>query len=103
MATAPLPLSNPPRPRDLPDYLPARMVNEFVYCPRLFFYEFVEGLFRESADTEEGKAQHRRVDREGTGLPPPADLGDDKIHSRSITLSSERFGVIAKMDLVEVE
>jgi len=21
----------------LPDYLPARMVNEFVYCPRLFF------------------------------------------------------------------
>jgi CRISPR-associated protein Cas1 len=29
-----------------PDYLPARMVNEFVYCPRLFFYEFVEGIFR---------------------------------------------------------
>jgi len=22
------------------------MVNEFVYCPRLFFYEFVEGIFR---------------------------------------------------------
>ena len=24
--------------RELPDYLPARMVNEFAYCPRLFFY-----------------------------------------------------------------
>ena len=24
---------------ELPDYLPARMVNEFVYCPRLFYYE----------------------------------------------------------------
>src|SRR5437870_11166099 len=23
--------------------LPARMLNEFVYCPRLFYYEFVEG------------------------------------------------------------
>ena len=23
--------------RELPDYLPARMVNEFAYCPRLFF------------------------------------------------------------------
>ena len=23
-----------PVARDLPDYLPARMVNEFVYCPR---------------------------------------------------------------------
>ena len=21
------------------DYLPARMLNEFVYCPRLFYYE----------------------------------------------------------------
>ena len=25
--------------RSLPDYLPAHMVNEFAYCPRLFFYE----------------------------------------------------------------
>ena len=27
-----------PRRDGLPDYLPVRMVNEFVYCPRLFFY-----------------------------------------------------------------
>ena len=44
----------------LPDYLPARMVNEFAYCPRLFFYEWVEGLFQESSDTVEGAIQHRR-------------------------------------------
>ena len=25
---------------ELPEYLPARMLNEFVYCPRLFFYEW---------------------------------------------------------------
>ena len=31
----------------VPEYLPARMLNEFVYCPRLFFYEWVEGVFRE--------------------------------------------------------
>jgi CRISPR-associated protein Cas1 len=37
--------------RALPEYLPARMVNEFSYCPRLFFYEWVEGVFQESADT----------------------------------------------------
>ena len=37
--------------RERPDYLPARMVNEFAYCPRLFFYEWVEGLFAESIDT----------------------------------------------------
>ena len=52
--------------RELPDYLPARMVNEFAYCPRLFFYEWVEGLFAESVDTVEGAIQHRRVDAKAT-------------------------------------
>jgi hypothetical protein len=36
---------------DQPDYLPARMLNEFVYCPRLFYYEWVEGVFADSLDT----------------------------------------------------
>jgi len=98
MATAPaLPT------KALPDYLPARMVNEFVYCPRLFFYEEVEGVFRESADTVEGQAQHKRVDRETKGIPSPEDLAREKIHTCSITLSSERLRVIAKLDLIEIE
>jgi CRISPR-associated protein Cas1 len=44
---------------ELPDYLPARMLNEFVYCPRLFFYEWVEGVFRHSSDTIEGSLASR--------------------------------------------
>ena len=86
----------------LPDYLPARMVNEFAYCPRLFFYEWVDGLFAESVDTVEGAVQHKRVDAKATALPASADL-PQSIHSRSVTLSSERLRVIAKMDLVEAE
>jgi CRISPR-associated protein Cas1 len=86
--------------RRLPDYLPARMVNEFSYCPRLFFYEWVEGVFAESADTLEGAAQHARVDHKSDALPAAEDL-PESIHSRSVTLSSERLRVIAKMDLVE--
>jgi CRISPR-associated protein Cas1 len=88
--------------RELPDYLPARMVNEFAYCPRLFFYEWVEGLFAESVDTVEGSIQHARVDAKATALPDAGSL-PQSIHSRSVTLSSERLRVIAKMDLVEVE
>jgi CRISPR-associated protein Cas1 len=99
---ASLPVS-PLRERALPDYLPARMVNEFVYCPRLFYYEWVEGLFRPSADTEEGKLQHQRVDREGKGLPAPEELGEERIHSRSVTLASTAHRLIAKMDLIEVK
>ena len=60
--------------RALPEYLPARMVNEFSYCPRLFFYEWVEGVFEESADTVEGAAQHRRVDEKPTALPGPGEV-----------------------------
>ncbi|MGH9340595.1 MAG: CRISPR-associated endonuclease Cas4g/Cas1g [Acidobacteriota bacterium] len=86
----------------LPDYLPARMVNEFVYCPRLFFYEWVEGSFRESADTVEGKIQHKRVDQGPTSLPAASQIPEEKIHSRSATLSSERHRVIARVDLLEV-
>ncbi len=88
-------------PTTLPDYLPARMVNEFVYCPRLFFYEFVEGIFRESVDTVEGGHQHKRVDKEGVALPPPGELPDD-LKTRAITLSSESLRVIAKVDLIQV-
>ncbi len=99
MATQPLEF---PRQDDLPDYLPARMVNEFIYCPRLFFYEWVEGIFRESADTVEGSVQHQRVDREGGDLPPAEELSEN-LKTQAITLSSERLRVIAKMDVVQVE
>src|SRR5436309_11120481 len=100
-----IPVVQPVHPvpdRQLPDYLPARMVNEFAYCPRLFFYEWVEGLFRESKDTLEGSFQHKRVDAKVTELPPAEETTVETIHSRSVTLSSEKMRVIAKMDLVEV-
>lgn len=107
--------------------LQARMLNEFVYCPRLFYYEYVEGVFMESGDTLRGQAIHKRVDS-GTGamLPtgakqaeteggePKNDSGasaksrkkpqeetTEEIHSRSVLLGAERLGLIAKMDLVE--
>ena len=28
---------------DIPDQLPARMLNEFAYCPRLFYLEYAQG------------------------------------------------------------
>ena len=89
----------------LPDLLPARMLNEFVYCPRLFYYEWVEGLFAESADTVEGALRHAKVDKGPSAFPTPeaAAQAEETIHSRSLTLSSERHGLIAKIDLVEAD
>ena len=56
---------------ELPQYLPARMLNEFIYCPRLFFYEWVEGVFAHSADTVEGALRHETLGEKAEALPPP--------------------------------
>jgi CRISP-associated protein Cas1 len=146
------------------------MINELVYCPRLFYFMHVEGQFAHNADTADGISKHRRVDTEPDALPTPDDpshspdfaphaatrkppavsnikqlslLDDsdstdtsaaeepstdplslhplietplqvvavpldfivepaaDPIHARSVTLASDRLGVLAKLDLVE--
>lgn len=98
-----LPLPFPELTRDLP-LLPARMLNEYQYCPRLAYLEWVQGEWADSADTVEGRHVHRRVDARSGKLPPPEELAEDtKLHARSITLSSNRLGLIAKTDLIEVE
>ncbi len=113
------------------DLLPARMLNEFVYCPRLFYYEHVEGVFLHNADTKRGAADHTRVDAGKGDLPEPAaptsdtvsenpagesttadskteietpsrSAAPETIHARSVMLGSAGLGVVAKLDLVEV-
>lgn len=93
----------PPPPADsMTPLVPGRMVNEWVYCPRLAYLEWVEGEWAESADTAEGKRVHARVDKGGGRLPDPDELDEEMVRARSVTLSSERLGVIAKIDVVEV-
>lgn len=104
MATAPIHSPEPEREgrQLLPEYLPARMLNEYAYCPRLFYLEWVDGLFRSNADTLEGQQQHRRVDG-GSGALPPSSEAEEKLHARSVTLASATHHLIARMDLVELE
>jgi len=86
-------------PVDEQEMMPARMVNEFVYCPRLFYLEWVDGRFEDSDDTVVGRHVHRAVDTESGPAPLPDD--GDLLAARSLTLSSETLGVVAKLDLVE--
>ncbi|HEX4130378.1 MAG TPA: CRISPR-associated endonuclease Cas1 [Pirellulales bacterium] len=87
-----------------PEYMPARMLNEFVYCPRLYYYEHVEGVFAHNRETVEGALRHSKVDDGKGELAPAEELSpDDAIHARSVTLSSDRYGLIAKMDLIEAD
>lgn len=77
------------------------MLNEFVYCPRLFFYEWVEGVFAHSADTLDGALRHEKLETKADPLPPADEKGREQIHSRSVELASETHKIIAKIDLVE--
>ncbi len=78
------------------------MVNEYVYCPRLAYLEWVQGEWADSSDTVEGRHGHRRVNRDGGALPPPGEVDEvPRVHARSVTLSSERLGLIARPDLIE--
>src|SRR5579884_2028955 len=89
-------------PTDASDLIPARMVNEFVYCPRLFYLEWVQGDFAHSADTLEGAAVHRRVDREQGPLPDAGELeAEDRVAARGVLLSAPKLGLIARIDLLE--
>ena len=77
------------------------MVNEWTYCPRLAYLEWVEGEWADSVDTAQGKRAHALVDKGGGKLPAPDQLDEDRAKARSVMMSSDRLGVIAKMDVVE--
>ncbi len=89
-------------PLEIPDAVPARMVNEFAYCKRLFFLEWVQGRFEDNADTVEGRFRHRAVDVE-QGRMPPAEQAEELRQARSVLVGSERLGLIARADLIELD
>jgi CRISPR-associated protein Cas1 len=81
--------------------MPARMLNEFTYCPRLFYLEWVQGEFVDNEFTVEGRAAHRRVDARPGAMPATADAAPFLI--RSVALSSSELGLSARIDVVEGE
>lgn len=91
-----------PDPEDVPALLPARMANEAAYCNRLFYLEWVQGRFTDSADTVDGRWKHRIVDQPTGRVPDPSSI-DELREARSILLSSERLGLIGRVDLLELD
>src|SRR5690554_5423803 len=87
---------------------PCRGVAEHAYCPRLFYYMTVEGVFISSHDTEEGARVHKRVDRPSATKKSVSKLAEDEEDAdrpctvRSLALTSERLGLTAKLDLAEI-
>lgn len=113
-------LDNGPDPLDF--LIPVRMLNEFTYCPRLGYLEWVQGEWADNLETRQGTFAHRNVDqpdRQQFASPEPAvpspekaddeaasappEPAPDSIHARSISLSAPHEGLVARLDLLEIE
>lgn len=60
-------------------------------------------MFAHNRETIEGSIRHTRVDEKTDDLPSPEELAesDRKVRSRSVSMASDTYGIVAKMDLVE--
>ncbi|WP_166355290.1 CRISPR-associated endonuclease Cas4g/Cas1g [Phytoactinopolyspora limicola] len=84
----------------IPELLPARMLNEFVYCPRLFYFEWVDTRWADNDDTEAGRFTHRVVDEPGGHMPPPEAVELLK-QVRSFRVENRDLGLIAVIDRID--
>jgi CRISPR-associated protein Cas1 len=81
--------------------MPVRRLHNFIYCPRLFYFQWVENVFQENADTVAGSHVHRNVDAPSK-LEDPKELGlPEGAKLRSLRLESESLGLIGVADIVE--
>jgi CRISPR-associated protein Cas1 len=82
--------------------LPLRRLHNFVYCPRLFYFQWVENIFQENADTVAGTMEHRNVDRPSRFTVPEGELHlPEGAAIRSLRLESESLGLVGVVDIVE--
>jgi len=80
-------------------FLPLSYLNQLVYCPRRFWYMYVQGEIEINAPMLEGTYQHQtRADKPGTDT----DDHGRTVHRR-IWVWSERLQIAGLADFVEME
>jgi len=89
------------------EMLTADMLAQFAYCPRRMHLMYVDGRWADNLYTDQGRSFHSRTDDEVDSLPStdPATADDElePVAARSVTLSDDTLGVIAKPDIIEAK
>lgn len=82
--------------------LNVRGLHNYVYCPRLFYYQWVENIFQQNADTVEGGYVHRVADQPTRldELKDAIELPEDSV-IRSMHIESDTYGLVGIVDLIE--
>lgn len=81
------------------DLVPARALNQVLYCPRLYFLQYVDGVMPVNEHVEAGRFDHRRVD--DPDLRNRTRTEGETAVTRSVALASPALGVTAVLDVVE--
>ncbi|MCX8496310.1 MAG: CRISPR-associated endonuclease Cas1 [Akkermansiaceae bacterium] len=84
---------------DLPP-MPVRRLHNYLYCPRLFYLQWVEDLFVENSDTASGAAVHKRVDEPSHLREQDLEMSE-RAALRSVAVHSEALGLTGIVDLIE--
>src|SRR5439155_27170574 len=84
---------------DSDNLIPVRALNQVSYCPRLYYLQYVDAVMPVNEHVEGGLFDHRRLN--DPDLANRTRKDGDTLHTRSVTLSSERLGLTGVLDLVE--
>jgi len=79
------------------EYIPIAALNQYAYCSHRCWRMFCAGEFTDNQYTIEGTTLHDRVHTTGDGKR------EETWQVRAIWLKSEKYQLIGKSDLVEVE
>ncbi|HAZ49130.1 MAG TPA: CRISPR-associated protein Cas4 [Cyanobacteria bacterium UBA11369] len=79
------------------DYIPIASLNHYAYCPHRCWRMFCAGEFVDNQYTIEGTSLHDRVHTLSEGMR------EDTYQVRAIWLKSERYKLIGKSDLIELD
>lgn len=75
--------------------LPLYAINAYVYCPRRFYIEYVDGLILYDANMQEGRLRHERRDQRKRRK-------DGRVLKlRELEVASSQFALHGKVDVVE--
>ncbi len=82
--------------RNLPDTIPISALNTLEYCPRRFYYQFVQSDMVINEFVLEGTLLHRRVNQAGTQT-----IGQDIMQTTRLYLYSEELRLSGFTDVIE--
>ena len=64
--------------KDVPELIPVRRIHNYIYCPRLMYFQFVENIFIDDAAVTDGETVHRRVE-----VPSACDFPEEIANSNA--------------------